>query len=147
MMWDKFANMVTQGWHYLEVMYGYHQVLIAKKCILALSFLFIGMIIMHFIDDWFFFQHHNDETLDSLSAMKIGNKTFTNPRTHTELLDSNIGIIYLKLYPHRGNRPKYPKFARKIIYLIILLLIIFTIMGIITTSIITLPYGDLKNVY
>ncbi|AFM40300.1 hypothetical protein Desaci_1273 [Desulfosporosinus acidiphilus SJ4] len=146
-MWVNFTNLVSQGWHYLEERYGYHEVLRAKEWIGAFSFLLTGMILMHFINYWFFFQHHNDETIDGLSAMRIGGKTFTNPRTHTELLDSNIGIIYLKLFPHRRNRPKYPKFARNIIYLIIFLLIVFTIVGIITADIVTLPYGDLKNVY
>ena len=146
-MWANFTERVRPGWHYLESLYGYHQVLTAKKWITAFSFLFAGMIIMHFIDNWFFFQHHNDETAEGLSAMRMGDKTFTNPRSQIELLDSNIGIIYLKLFPHRISRPKYPIFARKIIYLIIFLLIIFTLIGIITADIVTLPYGDLKNVY
>ena len=142
-----FAKSVIQGWHRLELLYGYHKVLLTKEWIEAFSFLFAGMIVMHFVDDWFFLQHHNDKTVTNLSALKLGDKTFTNPRSSIELLDSNIGIIYLKLFPHRGNRPKYPKFARRIIYLIILLLIIFTIIGIITADIVTLPYGNLRNVY
>lgn len=146
-MWGHFVESIRHFWHQMEKIYGYHEVLMVKELIEVFSVLFAGMIIMYFIDSWFFFQHKKDSVVNGLSAMKAGERILTNPHNPAELLDSYIGIVYLKLFPSREFRPMYPRLARVIIYILITLLIIFTLVGILTADIVTIPYGQLRHVY
>lgn len=143
-MWKQFVIYIQKYWHNLELVYGYSPVLRSKEWIEHGSIFFIGVILMYLVNSWFFSQYKRSDIVKGLSAMRVGDETYSNPHTLVGLIDTYIGIIYLKLHPDTDLRKKDLKLARNIMYLIFTMLVILTIIGFVTASIITLPYGGVR---
>ncbi|MDA8440766.1 MAG: hypothetical protein M0Z55_00085 [Peptococcaceae bacterium] len=149
MTYDVIQKIVLQIWDYLELNMGYHNAIALKEWLSVISGSLAFGIVIFLIISWLNLQWETNSNMSELSTVKIGDHIYSNPHNIRELIDTYIGVVVLKLFPNHRLEPKRVEMARKVIIVFMVLIAVFSIIGLALTHTISLPNGHqhLRDVY